>query len=223
MVGRGPTRSDGDLRRENRIVAELRQLVRSMPLSKLGHDPRWVVVQFRVAARDAARVEIDRMDAGSGIQFTGDLEPLIKQSLPFWHHVMHQVSDMVEALLPRRVHLPVDGGQIVVLFDELDHHVAEVAEGVRDICFDIRATILEPGRLMMTAKAKRTCAEQSIPSMTRRLQVSDDVRLLKGHSKVGVHRHILDDAPPTNDTRAVLDAQVLFNMATKPLEQENPR
>ena len=90
---------------------------------------RRVAVDFGEAAVGAAGVQVGGVDV-VGPEVAGGFEAHVVEALHFGVEVVDQHADVVKALLAARVHVPVDGGRLVVLLDELDHHVAQIAEGI---------------------------------------------------------------------------------------------
>jgi hypothetical protein len=103
-----------------------------MPAGEGGPDARRVGVDLGEAARHRPRVEVGGVDA-LDLQLAGQLEAEVEEALALRGVVVDERGDVVEPLLPGPVHLAVDGRCVVVLLDELDLEVAEIAEGVRHV------------------------------------------------------------------------------------------
>ena len=71
-----------------------------------------------------------------------------------------------------------------MLLDELNHRVAQVAEGVGNIGFLVGATVVKPVGLVVRGSAKRSGPEQIAPLLDGRVQVVDQIGLLKKRSVV---------------------------------------
>ena len=82
-------------------------------------------------------VQLARVEVGGihtvHVQAAGRFEAEADEALVLPFEVVHQDREMVIPLLARGVHVAVDRRRVVVLLDELDHRVAEVAERVRHI------------------------------------------------------------------------------------------
>ena len=120
-------------------------------------------------------------------QLAGELEALVEEVLARRREVVDERRHVVEALVAAAYMLAVDRRRVVVLLDELDHHVAEVAEA--------RRTRRPPAPYPGTRSAApggghgwRTDRHRAarLHARRRRLQVVDDVRLLE--QREGRHR-----------------------------------
>ena len=90
-----------------------------------------------------AGVEVGGIDPARP-QLAGELEAVVEEVLARRREVVDEGRDVVEALLTRTEHVAVDRRRVIVLLDELEHRVAEVAEGVGDIGLLRRAAVGEP-------------------------------------------------------------------------------
>ena len=93
--------------------------------------------------------------------------------MSFGSEVGHEVGEVVVSLLPVCVHLAVDRRRVVVLDDELDHGVAEVAKGVRHVGFVCRAAVREFVASMMRRDDERSGAVQAVPFVDGAIEIVD--------------------------------------------------
>ena len=102
---------------------------------------------------------------------------------------MDEHADMMEALAFRGEHLTVDRGRVVVLDDELDHHLAEIAERVGDVCFLLGSPIVESIGLMMMGSHEGTRSQKFVPGQDRLVQIVHEIGLLE--ERIAAERHLV--------------------------------
>jgi hypothetical protein len=85
----------------------------------------------------------------------------------------------METLLPRLVHVSVDRRLIIVLLDELDHEITQVAEGVRHIGFGGGPAVDERVGSMMGSDGERPRSEKLVPFANRRFEIGHEIRVLE--------------------------------------------
>jgi hypothetical protein len=78
-----------------------------------------------------------------GIEFGRERVAHVEPALALCGEVRNEVGDVVKAFLARLVHVAVDRRLVVMLLDELDHRVAEIAEGIGNVGLDRGAAISE--------------------------------------------------------------------------------
>lgn len=152
--------------------------VGATPLGKHLQDVWWIAVNLGESSVDMASIKVRGLHT-IGAQLASRFEAEIDQPLTFGFEVGHQIGAVVIALLPRLIHLAIDRRRVVVLRDELNHGVTEVAERIRDIGFLVGAPIGEFVARVMFGHRKRTGPVGFVPIRNRLLEIVDEVRLLK--------------------------------------------
>ena len=130
------------------------------------------------AARDGASVEVRRIDP-VGVQSTCGLEAEVDKALVFGLEVVHEVGDVVEPLLAPLVHIAVDRRGVVVLHDQLDHEIAQIAEGVRHVGLVRRGAVGERVALVVLGDCEGSSPERLAPPDDRFVEVIDEIGMLE--------------------------------------------
>lgn len=154
------------------------QFVGAAPPGERSQDVWRVAVDLGEAAVRLASVEVRGVDA-IGIEPSGALEAHCFEAGEFGFEVVHEHADVVEALFARFEHVPVDRRCVIVLGDELNHLVAEVAERIGHVSLVIGASALEAVGRVMRHDNERPRVEQAMPLPTGVLDIVDEVRLLE--------------------------------------------
>ena len=139
------------------------------------------------AAVHLACVEVGGVDP-VGVQTCRTVEAHRLETTELGFEVVDEHTDMMEALLARREHVAVDRRRVVVLFDELNVHVAEVAERIRHVGFVVGASIVEAIGAMVRRDDERPSAKHLAPTVDRGGEVVDEVCLLKQRIPVEGHQ-----------------------------------
>lgn len=112
------------------------------------------------AARDISRVEV------GGIHIVGEesgraRKTCIDESIELDLEVVDKKAKVMEARSDTiRVHVAIDRRLVVVLHDELNHHLAEVAKRVRHVGLGCGAAVVEAVTSMMFGHEERARAER---------------------------------------------------------------
>jgi hypothetical protein len=157
-------------------------------------------MNLRETAVHRARVEVSRIHA-VGIKSAGVDESPVEQSLIFSFEIVHQHGNVVESFFTGSEHVTVNRRCVVVLLDELDHHVAEVTKGIRDISFLISAAIVKAVSLVVHRLPEGTCTKQIAPFVDGLIEIVDEVSFLKE----GIAGDANTEAP---DSTAVLPGRI---------------
>lgn len=160
--------------------------MRAFPYAEEAEDAWRIAMDFGEAAIDRARVEIGGIDF-IGIEFGRKRKAHIKQALPLDRKVRDEIAAMVEAFFTRPIHVAIDGGRVVMLFDELDHHLAQIAEGIGDIGLLIGAAIGERVAAMVPRHEEGPGPINLRPFARRVIDAADEPGLLKHHALNGHH------------------------------------
>ena len=177
-AGQGRIAGPAIVATQHRVIAGLKQLVGPAPLRECAQDVRRIAVDLRESARDGSGVEVGRVYP-IGVEPTCWFEAELDEALVLGLEVVHQVGDMVEALLPGGVHVSVDRQCLVMLDNELDHQIAEIPEGVRDVGLLRRAPVREPIAVVMMGDGEGPRAKKRTPAPDCFVDVVDQVCVLE--------------------------------------------
>ena len=163
--------------------------VRPAPRRERVEDVRWGAVDLGETSGDRTGVEVGGVDV-VGVQSGGAHEPEGFESGEIGLEVVDQHPAVVEPELTGLVHVAVDRRGVVVLHDELDHRVAEVAERVGHIRLVIGPAVVERIGPMMLAQHEGAGTEESVPLADRCVEVLDEEGLLEEVVPIGRHTEV---------------------------------